>query len=392
MIHIHPFPARMAPEIALTKLQDLPQGFVVLDPMVGSGMVLGTAAKLGLKAIGYDLDPLACMVSSVNGTRVDEEKVRSACAELLQKCSQLDPESIILPWIDNDDETKRFITYWFAPKQINQLRKLSFLLFEEPFIKSSSIVNVLRVAVSRLIITKEPKASLARDTAHSRPHRTITENDFNVIAALPKSLNHVLSALSPDSILEDACAYRGDARKLGRITSNSIDRIVTSPPYLNAIDYMRGHKFSLVWFGHNLSKLRKLRSRSVGAEIQRPKRTPPAPQNFFDDLHSDIDQRKRRMLQRYYSDLVSTTAEAYRVLKPTRQATYVIGNSRIKGHEIKNFDLLISAATQNGFEVVEHSSRQIPESKRYMPLPNSSENSLSKRIKTEYTVTFVKKT
>ena len=52
---------------------------------------------------------------------------------------------------------------------------------------------------------------------------------------------------------------------------------------------------------------------------------------------------------------------------------------------------LASAATQNGFEVVEHSSRQIPESKRYMPLPNSSENSLSKRIKTEYTVTFIKK-
>ena len=390
MMHIHPFPARMAPEIALAKLQDLPQDFVVLDPMAGSGMVLGTAAKLGLKAVGYDLDPLACMISKVNGTRVDEEKVRSACAELLWKCAQLDPDSITLPWIDSDDETKRFITYWFASKQIKQLRKLSFLLFAEPFTKSSSIINVLRVAVSRLIITKEPKASLARDTAHSRPHRTITDNDFNVVAALPKSLNHVLSALSPDTILEDAYAYRGDARKLGRITSDSIDCIVTSPPYLNAIDYMRGHKFSLVWFGHNLSKLRKLRSRSVGAEIQRPKRTSPASQNFFDGLHSDIDQRKRRMLQRYYGDLVSTTAEAYRVLKPTRLATYVIGNSRIKGHEIKNFDLLISAATQNGFEVVEHSSRQIPESKRYMPLPNSSENSLSKRIKTEYTVTFVK--
>ena len=391
MIHIHPFPARMAPEIALTGLRDLPLDFVVLEPMTGSGMVLGTAAKLGLKAIGYDLDPLACLISKVNGTRVNQEKVQSAGRELVSQCAQLDPDSVILPWIDNDVETQRYIAFWFAPKQIEQLRKLSYLLIEKPFTTNSSIVDVLKIAVSRLIITKEPKASLARDTAHSRPHRTITNNEFDVIAALPKSLDHVLLALSPRKILEDVCVYRGDARKLGRIASNSVDCIVTSPPYLNAIDYMRGHRLSLVWFGHTISKLRKIRSRSVGAEIKQPRRVNPVLCDFFENLHSDVEQPERNMLRRYYKDLCSITAEAYRVLKPTRLATYVIGNSRIKSHEVKNFDLLILAARQNGFDFVKHFERQIPESRRYMPLLNCREYRLSKRMKTEHIITFVKK-
>ncbi len=41
---------------------------------------------------------------------------------------------------------------------------------------------------------------------------------------------------------------------------------VTSPPYLNAIDYMRCSKFSLVWMGYNVEELRRIRGESVGAE------------------------------------------------------------------------------------------------------------------------------
>jgi len=390
MIHIHPFPARMAPEIALSGLDKLPQDFVVLDPMAGSGMVLGTAAKLGLRAIGYDIDPLACMISKVNGTRVIEKTVRSACNELIEKTKKLSVEDITLPWIDKDIETKRYIEFWFASNQIDQLRRLSFLLVKEPFTSNITTINVLKVAVSRLIVTKEPKASRARDTAHSRPHRTIIENEFDVIDALPKSLDHVLKALSPNDVLRDVSAYRGDARKMGRIKSDSIDRILTSPPYLNAIDYMRGHRLALIWFGYSLCALRKLRSRYVGAEISRSQRMSSTVQKFFENLHPDVDERKRNMLRRYYTDLWSITREAYRVLAPSRKATYVIGNSRVKGHEVRNCDLLNLAAKQNGFEIVDHFTRQIPEQKRYLPLLSSQGTNLARRMNTEHIVTFRK--
>lgn len=389
-MHIHPFPARMAPEVALAGLKGLPPDYVVLDPMSGSGMVVGTAAKLGLEAIGYDLDPLACMISRVNGTKIAETRIREQCCRLVDECKKLDASLIALPWMDGDEETTRYVKFWFGAKQIEQLRRLSYLLVERPITSNRATLDALRVAVSRLIITKEPKASLARDTAHSRPHRTIVDSEFDVLGALPRSLEHVLSALAPKAVMRNVSAYRGDARKLGRVMSGSVDCIVTSPPYVNAIDYMRGHRLSLIWFGYSITQLRKIRSRSMGAEISHSGKGIPELQTFFDQLDAAVSDRQRLILQRYFIDLCRVTREAYRVLKRERQATYVIGNSRIKGHEIRNCDLLVYAAERCGFSISSCNTRQIPENKRYMPLLGSQETSLAKRMKTEHVITFAK--
>ena len=352
-------------------------------------MVLGTAARLGLQAVGYDIDPLACLISNVGGCSLDEERARAACRELLRRCEELTVSDVSLPWIDQNEETGRYIRFWFAAKQVGQLRKLSFLLVERPFTVRSKILDALKVAVSRLIITKEPKASLARDSAHSRPHRVITRNPFDILTELPRSLEHVLKALSPKKIKMNTTCYLGDARKLKRVSSASIDRIVTSPPYLNAIDYMRGHRLSLVWLGFSVSTLRDIRHRSVGTEVGSLHKVGEEVTQFFHDLHSDVAE-KRRMLVRYYGDLCSLTDEAFRVLKRGRKATYVVGNSNIRGHEVKNFELVKSAGRQSGFHVAEHVVREIPESRRYMPLVNARNTSLGRRIRWEHILTFVK--
>ena len=52
---IHPFPARMAPEIAIAELGRLGPRSTVFDPMMGSGTVLRHAVELGHKAIGFDM-------------------------------------------------------------------------------------------------------------------------------------------------------------------------------------------------------------------------------------------------------------------------------------------------------------------------------------------------
>lgn len=389
MIHIHPFPARMAPEIVLQGLEDLPKDSIVLDPMSGSGMVIGTAAKLGLNSIGYDLDPLACLISRTNGTPVKSEKIRELCVQLLDLCKNSTID-ISLPWIDCDSETQKYIDFWFANKQQKQLRALSYHLVARPFISNKPYLNALKVAVSRLIVTKEPKASLARDTAHSRPHRTIVENNFDIFEALPKSVEHVLSALNPDKILKKVKTYRGDARKMGRLENSSVDCIVTSPPYLNAIDYMRGHRLSLVWLGYSIAELRRIRSLSVGAELVDNRPDCNELKQFFSSLHESVDERKRRILRRYYRDLCNLTDEAYRVLKPNCTATYVIGDSKVKGHDIKNSELLIFASKRSGFEIIDRYERDIPENLRYMPYKKSIGSSLSNRMRSEHVLVLRK--
>jgi DNA modification methylase len=380
----------MAPEIALTGLEQLPSDYCILDPMSGSGMVLGTAAKLGLNAIGYDLDPLACMISRVNGSEIDEKKVEEDFQYFLVSAREIFNKNLHLSWIDTDKETFNYINFWFAPKQQQQLRALSYLLVENPINQDQKTLDFLKTVVSRLIITKEPKASLARDTAHSRPHRTISENNFDIFDALPKSFKHVMTVLQSNKIKKNVTTYLGDARDMNHISDASIDSIITSPPYLNAIDYMRGHRLSLVWMGYDMSQLRRIRAQSVGSETVDKNFYCSTFQSFIESMPSKIEEKKIKILYRYFNDLKLIVKEAYRVLKPNRNATYVIGNSNIKGYEVKNSDLLKFAAQEVGFEISEQKIRTIPENRRYMPLINSPQSALTNRMRSEHVITFKK--
>jgi len=111
---------------------------------------------------------------------------------------------------------------------------------------------------------------------------------------------------------------------------------------------------------------------------------------FFSSLHENVDEKKRRILRRYYRDLCALTNEAYRVLKYQRTATSVLCNSKIRAQEVKNSDLLISAAKQSGFRIIDRYERDIPENRRYMPFKNSSESSLSNRMRFEHVIVFEK--
>jgi Predicted DNA modification methylase len=391
MKHIHPFPARMAPEIALSKLSSLKSGQKVLDPMSGSGMVLSTAARAGIESIGVDLDPLAVLISGVASTKVDIDDIYQDLELLLSTLSDFPEEQVILPWIDADAETKDFIDFWFDEKQIKQLRLLSYFLVANPIPFKKEVRNAILAAISRLIITKEPKASLARDTAHSRPHKVISQNNYDIIKSLPKSVDHVVSAITASEILKSSKTFLGDARNLNFINSGDIDVIVTSPPYLNALDYMRGHKLSLVWLGYSIYSLRNIRSYSIGAE----KTSKTFLNNDFINMLKELDlwenvSATTLMLQKYFIDLCNHLTESYRVLKAKGVASYVIGNSEIKGHYIPNNEFLKKAAYRAGFDFISEEMREIPNNRRYLPISGDHIKALSKRMRTEYIVTFSK--
>ena len=164
---IHPFAARMAPEIAFEALKGLKKNSTVLDPMVGSGTVLRTVSEHGFKGIGFDIDPLAVLMSKAWTTPFNSEKIKSKAEELIDEVNSINLNSIYLPWIDDDPSTKTFINFWFGKKQANSLRKLSFAINNH----KGPYNDLLKVAFSRLIITKTKGASLAADVSHSRPHK-----------------------------------------------------------------------------------------------------------------------------------------------------------------------------------------------------------------------------
>lgn len=94
----------------------------------------------------------------------------------------------------------------------------------------------------------------------------LTKNDFDVFHNFEKSCKKLLNCFEKNKKSEIVKVYKGDARNLRPIEDNSIDGIITSPPYLNALEYMRGHKLSLVWLGYSIGDLSLIRSCSVGSE------------------------------------------------------------------------------------------------------------------------------
>lgn len=388
---VHPFPARMAPELAIRALRRLPEGSRVLDPMAGSGTVLRHAAALGHKAIGRDLDPLAVLMTRVWNTPFSAVKLQRRLRAVKKRVDEL-PVMVELPWIDEDDETSAFVHYWFAEQQQETLRRIAFVLADLGLSKRTrdAELDILRVALSRIIVTKDQGASLARDTSHSRPHRVALESDYDVWTGFERSVRRVQDILEqspPEGGVEIAT---GDARALD-LTNSSVDLVLTSPPYLNAIDYMRGHRMSLVWLGHSLGSLRAIRSTSIGAE-----RGPDAGStaSLFDEIRDDmcggaqLAPRHAAMVRRYAEDVYRMMSEVSRVLKSEGRAVLVVGNSCLKGSFIRNSAGVARAGKMVGLKLAREVERGLPDQSRYLPMPSQSHAPLGRRMRTESILTF----
>ena len=88
---IHPFPARMAPEIARHSLIRVPKNGRVLDPMCGSGTVARAAVEAGLNCAGVDIDPLAVLMARVWTTQLDPRQICADAENLIQDAKALSP-------------------------------------------------------------------------------------------------------------------------------------------------------------------------------------------------------------------------------------------------------------------------------------------------------------
>lgn len=391
MFRVHPFPARMAPDLAVLKTKDLQDGAVLLDPMVGSGTVVRAAANGSFKCIGLDLDPLAILISRVSTSSVDQERLAELAEKVVVWANSQRASSWVPPWMD--DPTKEFIAYWFAKPQRESLTLLTYGL-EKAAKRFGEIpeVRALRLALSKIIITKDKGASLARDVSHSRPHRVIDTNDFDVFAAFNRVVGHLGRGLAANKPRARINIRQGDARKMQWIRGRSVDLIITSPPYLNAIDYMRGHRLSLVWLGYSLESLARIRTTSVGAE-----RSPDAGVDRSEarimaqstGAISKLPERRQRMVERYCLDLMGIMGQAARVLKPDGKAIFVVGNSCLKNVFIQNTKAVEAAARHRGLKLTESVERILPASSRYLPMPKEgTKGALAKRMRTETVMTF----
>lgn len=237
---LHAFAAKFPPQLPRAFIRGLTNpGDVVLDPMMGSGTAVVEALLAGRRAIGYDIDPLAVRLCRVKTTPIDVDTVVQAGLRVMAQANALLAEAEYLDKTLSDRfdrESKTFIDYWFLPATQREIMSLVLAIESLP---QGLEREFLELTLSSIIVTKSGGVSLARDLAHSRPHLDKTKTPRNALVQFNARLRKNISSIAElHTNGTHAIVQSGDARRLP-LVDETVDLVVTSPPYANAIDYMR---------------------------------------------------------------------------------------------------------------------------------------------------------
>ncbi len=392
----HPFPAKFPPPLPSRFIERLTApGDVVLDPMFGSGTTLLEAVQLGRVAVGCDIDPLARLVAEAKLVPLDAEQmlrdghtvVEQARRDFSERRRELETA------LDErfDGRTRAFVDYWFRPAQ--QLELMALLRAIECCAPEAAW-KFLHMVFSSTIIAKSGGVSLARDLAHTRPHRVLEKKPKCAFDEFTKRLKGVLASVAEAQRDSSARILARGAEDTG-LSSASMDLIVTSPPYANnAIDYMRAHKFSLVWLGWKIDELSNLRARYLGHDARGQRRWSDLPDQCEATLRrlARLDERKATALRRYFGEMSTVVAEMHRVLKPGKAAVIVVGSSTLRGMDVETHKGLAAVGTEAGFRLAQIGVRRLDRDRRMMPARwgRARESQIEHRMHEEHVIGLVK--
>ena len=154
------------------------------------------------------------------------------------------------------------------------------------------------------------------------------------------------------------------------LPSESVDLIITSPPYANnAIDYMRAHKFSLVWFGWEITELSKIRAQYLGHDALSNEKYENLPDQCQVTIAAlaERDSRKAQSLRRYFGEMAKVISEMKRVLRRGGAAVIVVATSNLRGVDVQTHKGLASIGEDCGFRLAGIGARRLDRDRRMMP-------------------------
>ncbi len=341
-------------------LQDegLSPGSTVLDPFAGSGTTLVEARRAGHRPWGTELLPPAALAARVK-TRFELPSARllSQARTVLRTAARRTPSSV--PFLR---ETSR----QFLAATLRDLTRLRDALPGA----TDPMSEALRVAFGRILI---PVSRLRRSPClgYGRPDADQPRDPFtefrNAVDEMAQDLDFLTQSRSRWG--PAGHVWQRDARNLD-LPPSSVDLAVTSPPYVNGMDYVNNYKLDLAWLGYakGYADLRRLREALVacdnlGRAAVRPHLgTDDVPDRWLREIlrqiRSNVDQKRsyRRddahgVVKRYFLDLRPVLAAVYRALRPGGRFRLVVGDSLLAGTYVPGDLLTARLGADVGFHI-----------------------------------------
>lgn len=386
--YIHYYPGRIYPYIpryllSLPEFQHL-DGYL-LDPFSGSGTILLEAIINPIVkrfSFGVEINPLGRLISKVKTTYIDVSQIDEIMKELYKLYSQQIPIDKLSPEYKN-------INLWFSDQAIKKLCKLKYAIEnidisvdQKDFLWLcfSNIIRKVSMAdpyIPPPVLLKLEKYRNTPKYTHLKEHlytakypdlwkifMEIVKKNVNKLREVFKLFvqnNKVNSEIIWDNavkIKKGKITERGGINKKAAktLSSNSIDIILTSPPYLTAQKYIRTSKLELLWLGYSIKDINEIDKSSIGTEkVSLTTEITEFGIPFIDSLIADaVSKSKERGLTiyHYFKNMLNVIKEMHRLLKKEGYFILVVGDNKVLGKKIDTYKLLSDIAILNGFKEI----------------------------------------
>jgi len=283
---IYPYKGKFHPQMirALLNIIGLKEGDTVFEPFSGSGTTALEAQLLGINFIGIDISPLCVLQGKV--------KTNSIYA------------------INEIIKSKNTLISKIKPSLFNQEQDFYKVLED---IKNNNVGDFY--ALARLLAVSD-------ESRRGRSFEQSFIKNLNLMIDSVKDYKEIAGKLNLK--LGDVDLKIGDSRTVD-LLDNSIDGIITSPPYSIALDYVENDAHSLEDMGYKLNEIRE---------------------DFI-----GVRGKGKERVKLYSSDMKKSYGEMYRILKPNKYAVIVIGNATYQGQEVKTVEFTIDYMTGLGFKL-----------------------------------------
>jgi DNA modification methylase len=328
----------------------------VLDPFAGSGTVLVSAKMKGIDAIGVDLAPLMSFMTRVKTEwDLDTKEVKRQLDTLVWNQElELGSPPFLKRWKSHFDE--RVLRNLLILKQ-------SILDVTEPKIR-----DLFRLAFASILVDC---SNLKRSPSLGYDRKKEVENEAPFVLFRQKVHDMIDDLVY---VQEKVHGYvemiSGDSR-LVQYEPESIDIAITSPPYVNGLDYVINYKIEMAWLDmvesyEDLSHLKDamvacdnvsrsiIRNFSERSDIYEDEWVEEIAGRIAHRITSKEGYRRKDMhnvVRKYFDDVYHVFKNVYEGLKSGARFAIVIGDSLIAGVYIPADLILARIGRDIGFEI-----------------------------------------